>query len=127
MYVVGEGRTGMVPKQNKAGMLLPFSDREFKVRNSTFRIHLAAVKPYIIYLKLRSTNPVNVRASLWQPMSYAENSVSINILLGIFLGAFLVIFALCVMLWRVKRAPTDFWWMIYIAAEAFTMCLLAPT
>ena len=122
MYLIGgDGNKGIV-KPAKAGILFPFSNREFKARYGTFRVDLKTVEPYVIYLKLRSTNPVNVRASLWQPISYVENSVSVNILLGIYYGAFLVIFSLCMMLWRVRRAQTDFWWIIYIAAEGLMMC-----
>lgn len=122
MYLIGEDRTQNLAKPSRAGLLLPFSSREFRVRNSTFRINLGTVEPYTIYLKLRSPYPMNAHVTLWQPISYVENKVSVNILLGIYFGAFLIIFALCMMLWWVKRASTDFWWMTYIAAEAFMLC-----
>lgn len=122
MFVVSDDRTGSLIKPIKSGMMLPFSDREFKVRNSTFKTAFATNEPYVIYLKIRSTTPINVRATLWQPLKYAEDSASVNIFLGIYLGAILIIFVLSAMLWRLKRVSTDFWWMIYIAAEALMMC-----
>ncbi len=121
MYLIGgDGNKGIV-KPASAGILFPFSNREFKVRNGTFRVDLKTTDPYIIYLKIRSTTPVNVRASLWQPISYVEDSAFVSILLGMYYGALLVVVSLCIMLWRVRRAPTDFWWMIYIAAEGLMM------
>lgn len=103
----------------KAGISLPFSHRDFKARNSTFKISLDDFATHFIYLKLRSNSQMNIRASLWQPAAFAEKIAFENLILGMYYGAFLIIFVTSVVQCVQKRNKTDFWWMIYLVAEGF--------
>lgn len=104
---------------SNAGISLPFSSRAFKARNSTFKIYLDDFDGYVIYLKLRSNSQINVRASVWQPIAFAEKNAFENLLLGTYYGAFLIILVMSVVQWFLKRNKTDLWWMIYLVAEGF--------
>jgi signal transduction histidine kinase len=104
-----------------AGTRLPISSREFKARHSTFKIELSNDETQTIYLRLRSNAQLNIRGYLWQPASYAEESASENLLLGVYYGAFSLIVGLCALRWRINRNPLDFWWLLYLTAEGFVV------
>lgn len=119
LYLASASSKNFPTKISNAGISLPFSSREFKARNSTFQIHFDDFDSHFIYLKLRSSSPINVRTSAWQPVKFAEKSASENLLLGMYYGAFLIIFMMSVVQWFLKRSKTDLWWMIYLVAEGF--------
>jgi signal transduction histidine kinase len=112
-------RVGQLP--SRAGIALPLSIRELKVRHSTFKIHLGNSEKQTIYLRLRSNTQLNVRASLWQPLPYAERSATENLLLGFYYGAFVLIISLSIVRWKIKRTRVDFWWIVYLLAEGISI------
>jgi hypothetical protein len=112
-------RVGTDP--SNAGLLRPLSMRDFKLRHSTFRIATANSDPQTIYLRLRSNTQLNVRGTLWQPAFYAEQSMTENLLLGIYYGSFSLILGICGLRWIIQRNRVDLWWLVYLIAEGFVV------
>ena len=117
LYQVSNDKERVVQPPSRAGVMLPLSSREFKVRHSTFKIHVGDYETQTIYLRLRSNTPLNVRAFLWQPLVYAEKAASESLLLGIYYGAFALLIGLSCVRWAMKRKTMDFWWLVYLLAE----------
>lgn len=124
LYQIRTDSDGVGENPKDAGLMRPLSVREFRVRNSTFRISLMNNEPQVIYLRLRSNTPLNVRGTLWQPAAYAEQSLSENLLLGFYNGSFVVIFFIGAVRWLSKRNQLDLWWLVYLAAEGFSVLKL---
>lgn len=121
LYQVHSDSDGSVSRIASAGTAFPLSSREFKARHSMFKIHFSDREPLTIYLSLRSTSQLNVRGYLWEPAFYAEESASENLLLGMYYGVFVVILVLCMVRWCINGSSLDFWWLVYLVAEAFVI------
>lgn len=121
LYQVPGNRDQIGHPFSSAGMSLPLSSREMKLRHSTFKIFLSNSQPQTLYLRLRSNAQLNVRGTLWQPAFYAEETASENLLLGFYYGAFALLLSLCILRWRINRNLLDFWWLVYLIAEGFVI------
>lgn len=104
-----------------AGIMFPLSTRDFKVRHSTFKLNLQSTEPQVFFVRLRSNTQLNVRGYLWHPVFYAEKSASEHLILGVYYGAFALIICIGGLRWWMDRNPRDFWWLVYLIAEALVM------
>ncbi|WP_193897422.1 7TM-DISM domain-containing protein [Dolichospermum sp. LEGE 00240] len=80
-----------IPQENtwikkQIGRLLPFSNRELRDRNLIFILPLAVGEEKTIYLRYTSQGTIGINAILWQPISYYENNLTQQLLLGGFYG-----------------------------------------
>ena len=83
---------------HKAGDRIPFSTLEIQHRFPTFLIDLPDTDEHVVYLRIQSTSSVFLRATLWSPIGFAEESNLTSNLMGIYYGIMLAMIVYNLML-----------------------------
>ena len=83
---------------HRAGDRIAFSTLEIRHRFPTFLINLPDTEEHVVYLRIQSTSSVFLRATLWSPIGFAEESNLTSNLMGIYYGIMLAMIVYNLML-----------------------------
>ncbi|MFZ6843467.1 sensor histidine kinase [Undibacterium sp. RuTC16W] len=97
---------------SRAGDRQHFSAQEMQLRLPTFRLHLNDHQSKFVYLRIQTTSSLFLRAKLFTPQSYAEESNFISNLMGVYYGAMLAMIAYNLILMLSFRDRTMFYYLL---------------
>ncbi|MFZ6655103.1 sensor histidine kinase [Undibacterium sp. TJN19] len=80
-----DGSMGM----QQAGDRMAFSSLEIRHHFPVFLLNLPSTAPNVVYLRIQSTSSVFLRATLWTPQTFVEESNFISNMMGVYYGIML--------------------------------------
>jgi AraC-like DNA-binding protein len=107
----------------RAGDRLPFSSRAIKTRFPAFRVTLTGSQPVTYYLRIRSTQHINLGVRLSSVVAFSDSTFSrtdISFMLGITLMRFVVQLALLLLFFRDRAFRAYSVWGMLVCVAYFT-------
>jgi len=100
--------------KKQIGRLLPFSNRELRDRNLIFILPLAVGEEKTIYLRYTSQGTIGINTILWQPITYYENNLTQQLLLGGFYGILLTLLVINLVLIFILKNVSYQYYILFI-------------
>jgi signal transduction histidine kinase len=113
---VPDGAGGFTERM--AGDTLPFAVREIPYRTPVFRIHLAEDQHLTVYLRVRSTNVIQLFPRLWQPWAFQAATAREMLLLGGFVGLMLALLVVNLVEWWAIREKIFLVYVVHLLLGA---------
>ena len=104
----------------KAGIQIPFEQREVAHPNLIFRIPLNASQSQTIYLRLLTKGIMQFSLVLWEPLAFAQKVRTEFVILGIYLGTIGLIILYSFLLFMTFRDLSYLYYVLYLSTGGVT-------
>ncbi len=115
VYLV-EPAGGTLLERFSAGDLRPFAERPYPHYNFVFPLQLPAGTRVDLYLRVRTQGSTTIGSAVWQPAAFQLASDNANLLLGIYFGIMVALFAYNGLLYLALRDPAYLWYVLFVSS-----------
>ena len=110
--------------ERQSGDRLPYSTRDYKLRNLNFALDLEPGQHHEIYLRVVSQSSMQVPMALARPDAYLQSLLPSHIGLGLYYGIQLGLLLYNLILWLSVRDRNFLWYVLYAASLGLlVLCL----
>lgn len=117
VYLV-ERDSGKLIQHLSAGDLRPFAERPYLHHNFVFPLDLPAAAQVDLYLRLETEGSMTLGTLLWRPEAFNAANSKANLILGLYFGIMLALFAYNGLLYLSLRDPVYLWYVLFVVSMA---------
>lgn len=117
LYLV-DAASREIMQQYRTGDLQPFAHRPYPHRHFVFPLSLATVKPYHLFIRVKSAGNLTLSSYLWQPECYQLHSRDGYLGMALYFGILSALFAYNLLLFFSLRDRLYLYYILFVASMA---------